>query len=48
MKIKSEELAKEVALAVKDVLVANVQCAGNKIEILFLDGQKFILAVEQE
>ena len=47
MKIKSEELAKEVALAVKDVFVANVEYADDKIEIVFLNGQKFVLAVEE-
>ena len=44
--IKVEEFVWEIKTALEDIFVANIHICEGKIEIGFLNGQKFIVSVE--
>lgn len=47
MKIDKKELALEIACALKDVFVANVEAKEESISIRFLDGKTYQLTINE-
>ena len=46
--IKQEELVMEVAVALKDVFVAQIESNEKEIIMNFTNGQKFVLSVQEQ
>lgn len=46
-KIKTEDLVVEIKAAINDLFVAEVTEEDDKIALIFKDGQKFLVSVEE-
>ena len=46
--ISTNDLAKEIFFAVNDYFLAGVSCSDNRINIDFLNGQKFVLTITEK
>lgn len=48
VKIETQELLGEVAVALSDVFVANVDVCNEKMRIRFANGQTFLISIVEE
>jgi hypothetical protein len=47
-KIKREELLEELKIAIEDIFVAGITKTEGQIRLQFLNGQQFLLTIEEE
>ena len=48
MKITLKEVVEQIKIALRDEFVADVQSKGNKVTLIFKNGQKFTVNVEEK